>query len=76
MIVKLPEDLDAQSEIRRSALLTQTPLRLLADLFVAYDYSALDADVEAYTTEELLMQDQETRQLPGFLAVHGGTAED
>lgn len=76
LIVKLPEDMDAQSDIRGSALRTQTPLRMLADLYAEYDYSALNADVEAYTSEELLIQDQESQQLPGWLAVHGGTLED
>ena len=76
LIVTLPEDLDAQSDIRGSALRTQTPLRMLADHYAEYDYSALNADVEAYTSEELLIQDQESQQLPGWLAVHGGTLED
>lgn len=76
LIVKLPEDLDALSKIRGTALRAQTPLRMLADLYIAYDYSALNAEVEAYTTEELLKLDQESQQLPEWLAVYGGTLED
>jgi hypothetical protein len=76
LVVNIPDDPGAQSEIRGSAMRTQTPLRLLADLYIPYEFSALNADTEAFSPEELQEFDQESRQLPGWLAAHGGALED
>ena len=75
-IVKIPDIMDAQSEIRSSALRTQTPLRMHAELSFPHEFLALNADTEAFAQDKLLVLDQESQQLPGCQASHGGSLDD
>jgi hypothetical protein len=76
VVVELPEDPAAQSEIRRRALMSRRSLRTLVEHYQPLTFDALQVEREAFDPAELQSRDQQTRQLPVWLAEHGGSLED
>jgi len=74
--VQLPEDFAEQSDVRGAAYRSGVPLRALTDRYVPLTYELLQAEREAVGYEALMAQDQQTQQLPRWLATRGGQLED
>jgi len=73
--LNLPEDLDAQTEIRRTALQAERPLRTYSDLYVPFDLGTLDFK-EAFDQDFLTRGDRFEQAIPRWLAEHGGQLSD
>ncbi|MCZ6619158.1 MAG: hypothetical protein O7E57_13615 [Gammaproteobacteria bacterium] len=76
LFVKLPEDLTAQSDIRRRALQQRQPLRTFSALYSPFDAREIDVEKEAFPYSVLIDRDQKTKNIPLWLSEHGGQLED
>jgi hypothetical protein len=74
--VKIPEDLTDQGIVRKDALDSGKPLRTLADLYVPFSTEDLDFERDPYPNEKLVDRDRDTKDIPRWLAEHGGSLED
>ena len=72
--VKLPDDLSAQSEIRREALQTRRPLKTAAKFYVPFKTGHVDFNRDGLSAGTLAEIDQEL--LNEFLRNHGGSLAD
>ncbi|MDH3644192.1 MAG: hypothetical protein OES38_18950 [Gammaproteobacteria bacterium] len=74
--IELPEDLGEEVALRKQALQTQRPLRTLVDRYMPFSPDQLDLENDAFSIDELQDRDQETKQIPIWLAENGGALED
>ena len=75
LTIEMPEDLNTQVQIRKQALQRQQPLRTFAERYVPFAPADVNLD-EAFPMNELQDRDQETEQIPLWLADNGGALED
>jgi hypothetical protein len=73
--IALPDELDKQTTIRRHALQQRQPLRTFAEHYSPFTAADVDLD-DAFPIDELRDRDQETGQIPLWLADNGGALED
>jgi hypothetical protein len=73
--VKLPDDLDAQSDIRRQMLRSDRMLATLSDRYQGFGSTDRDPR-EATPLAEIEDRDRDTRALPRWLSEHGGSESD
>lgn len=76
VVVDLPEDPIAQSDIRRDAIGRKIPLAAMADLYVPLSYERLRADREAMSGDTLERLDQQNQALTQWLEARDGRLED
>jgi hypothetical protein len=74
--VELPADPLIEGTIRREAIQADRPIRTLSEYYVPLTRAALHADREAIAPAALEGLDRDSRELPDWLARHGGTVED
>ncbi len=75
LVVKLPEDFAAQSEIRTRALQSKVPLRAMAALYQPMTYADLNAPSEGFDIATLQSRDKE-ENLQEWVLQHGGSLDD
>ena len=71
----LPDDLEAENEIRRAALKAQRPLRTYSELYIPFTLDMIDLD-EAFEQDYLQIGDRFEQAIPRWLAKHGGELSD
>ncbi len=76
LAVVLPEDYEAQAEIRLRSIQTGTPLRVQYEFFQPVDPEFILADTPGLSREELERRDARTPFLERFLEGNGGRMED
>lgn len=76
VMVDLPRDYHAQAEIRQRAIQEGTPLRTLAAYYAPFNYTRLNAEVEALDSAALQKREQRTGDVSSWLRRHGGQIDD
>ena len=71
----LPEDLDAEYEIRRAALKARRPLRTYSELYQPFALDMMDFD-DAFDQDFLTVGDRFEQAIPRWLEEHGGEIDD
>lgn len=73
--VELPEDVVAQSQIRRNAMEAGATLRSLVDRYRPFDDGSIDLS-DSYDYEDLEKRDEHVGEIPRWLVQHGGKLAD
>jgi len=76
VVVEIPDDPHAQSELRREAWQQRRPLRTLISRYRPFDYALLRADKEALSADWLAEHESTTGDITAWLAAHGGSIDD
>jgi hypothetical protein len=76
VVVALPDDPEAQAEVRRFGMANRVPLRAMVDRYQPLTYGALRVEREAFDHDELRERDAQAEQIPAWLARHGGELTD
>jgi hypothetical protein len=74
--IVLPEDMDEQSNIRRSAMERQVSLRSLPELYEPFDTLHVDEGEHGFDYAAMRASDEEAPFLNDFLEANGGALED
>jgi hypothetical protein len=76
VVVALPDEPEAQAEIRRYGIANRVPLRAMVDRYEPLSFDGLRVAREAFDDTALRERDEQTQQIPGWLERHGGDLED
>jgi hypothetical protein len=76
VVVALPEDFEAQAEVRRFGIANRVPLRAMVDRYEPLTHAALQVEREAFDYDELRERDAQAGHIPRWLDRHGGELED